>query len=109
MEAQGHDGNAMVSGCCLGFRSSDRGKVAAEWGLSLENIFGTQVPAYILHGYEGSRWTAYRIGYLYIVLADGQVSNFPRVDCNVNGYTMNKEWRHLLQQGKPKGCEAACT
>ena len=29
MEAQGHDGNAMVSGCHLGFGSSSGGKVAA--------------------------------------------------------------------------------
>ena len=72
MEAEGHDGNGMVSGYYPGFGSSGGGKVAAVGGGTwLENIFGTKAPGYTSYGCEGSRWSAYRISYLYIVLANG--------------------------------------
>ena len=53
MEAQGHDGDAMVSGCCPGFGSSDGGKAVAVGGVT-GNIFGTQAPGHTVHGHGGS-------------------------------------------------------
>ena len=57
----------MVSGYCPGFGSSGGGKVVAAGGITGKHFWH---PGYMSHGYEGSRSSVYRIGYLYIVQAD---------------------------------------
>ena len=54
MEAQGPDGNAMVSRYCPGFGSSGGRKVAAAGGITGKDFF-TQAPGYTSNGYGGSR------------------------------------------------------
>ena len=53
MEAQGHDGNAMVSGCHLGFGSSGGEKVVAVADIT-EKHFWHQDPGYTSPDQKGS-------------------------------------------------------
>ena len=99
MEARGHGDDDMVSGCRPGFGSSGGGKAVAVGGVA-GNIFGAQAPGHTAHGHGGSGCLAYRIGYLYIVLAVGYVSDFPRVDCNVDRCMMDKERHHVTCHSK---------